>query len=116
MPCPCHLQINVVVGAFFVISGYVAAYTTTELGQPGGLTVRRQWEIGRRGRGGTCFDVAEVICPSVVQAKSFLCFCCTTLEGFLLVPAVRAFLLLVGLLSFGNESRSTITYMVSRWK
>ncbi|CAE7419581.1 unnamed protein product [Symbiodinium natans] len=26
-------QINVVVGAFFVISGYVAAYTTTELGQ-----------------------------------------------------------------------------------
>lgn len=27
------LQINVVVGAFFVISGYVAAYTTTELGQ-----------------------------------------------------------------------------------
>ena len=28
--CP---QINVVVGAFFVISGYVAAYTTTTLGQ-----------------------------------------------------------------------------------
>ena len=27
------MQINVVVGAFFVISGYVAAYTTTELGQ-----------------------------------------------------------------------------------
>jgi peptidoglycan/LPS O-acetylase OafA/YrhL len=26
-------QINVVVGAFFVISGYVAAYTTTTLGQ-----------------------------------------------------------------------------------
>jgi len=26
-------QINVVVGAFFVLSGYVAAYTTTELGQ-----------------------------------------------------------------------------------
>jgi peptidoglycan/LPS O-acetylase OafA/YrhL len=26
-------QINVVVGAFFVISGYVAAYTTTELGE-----------------------------------------------------------------------------------
>jgi peptidoglycan/LPS O-acetylase OafA/YrhL len=27
-------QINVVVGGFFVISGYVAAYTTTELGEP----------------------------------------------------------------------------------
>lgn len=39
---PATWQINVVVGAFFVISGYVAAYTTTALGQ----TLGRSYGLG----------------------------------------------------------------------
>ena len=40
-------EINVVVGAFFVISGYVAAYTTTELGQHWAETIGRSRSMPR---------------------------------------------------------------------
>ena len=40
---------NVVVGAFWVLSGYVAAYVSTELGKQ---SVRAARSVGRRGRAG----------------------------------------------------------------
>lgn len=53
---PATWQINVVVGAFFVISGYVAAYTTTALGQTLG-----------RSYGGGVHNLASEICGNLAH-------------------------------------------------
>lgn len=49
--CCLHLQVNVWVGPFFVLSGYVAAYTATEIGK---------YEASARVKPASAYTVARV--------------------------------------------------------